>query len=641
MSPSGRYVAYVQTGTDKVCLDKYGQINLKKQSCKDKDKVYRSDYAVGVYDLELEKIVTAAPLPKNYYVSWLEFANEDKLLVSLGSRTTMGKSGRSYSLGSSRVISMDVTKSEDSTEPVVLFADQKNLLKANRRLTSVSNFLRDDPDHVIMPARKDGDLDLWKVNVNNGQATRVATGKDGTFFWYTNRSGEPVFRYDCSSRCRKIKIYVPGEESGSWVKIREFKTKPDDDLEDYQFYPVALTDNENQIYVKSLDDDEARHSIKIYDIETKSYVRTVYQHPTMDVGGVMLSRGTGDYMGVWFYKDRLTYDLTDKRLQKHYDALNKYFDSEYNVRLLGFNSAGTKAVAYVWGHDYPGSYYIYDFEARNIDKLISTEPELESKLSSDGRIINIPMRDGKSITAYHYYPKGKQAGAPLIVMPHGGPHSRDKFTFDYNAQYLVARGYQVVQMNFRGSSGYGRAFEEAGFGEWGGLMQDDITDTTKYFHSSGLATPDKTCIFGYSFGGYAALFGGATTPELYKCIVAGGAPSDLIRMMKDDKGNFNEEAYDHMKDTIGDPKTEKDKIIARSPIHKADQFVAPVLLVHGEYDGRIDISHAKKMEKALNKAGKPVQLLELKNEGHGGWDLKNDILYLETVETFLRQHIGP
>ena len=644
ISPSGRYVAFTQISTKKFCLNKVGRIDTKRVNCKDKDKAYNSTYSIIIYDLEKGQVAKSLPAPENYVVGWLDFASDDRLLASIGTRTTVGQNGRGWKLGGSRIISVTTELNViGSSEQVFLFNDQNSVQRGNRRLTNVVNMLKHDPDHIMMAARKGGDLDLWKVNVLTGAAIRVERGSSDTIFWYTSKKGKPLLRYDCYGRfCRTIKVYAPGKEVGKWQKIRSVKIKDDEDLKDSAFYPAALTDNENEILILSDEDKDERRSVKVYDLEKQTYTRTVYQHPTMDVGGVLTSTSTGDYMGVWLVEDRLKYVIENNTLQKHYNALNTFFDNEANVRLVGYNEKGTKSIVFVDSHNAPGTYYIYDFETKAIEPLISSEPEIESKLSSGGRIVKIPVRDGNSITAYHFYPKGQQAGQPLIVMPHGGPHSRDAFTFDYYVQYFVARGYQVVQMNFRGSSGYGRTFEEAGYGEWGGLMQDDITDTTKYFHDRGLATPDKTCIVGYSFGGYSALMGGATTPELYKCIVSGGGISDLNKLLKEDKNNLSEEGYEHMKETLalGDPKGSKAMLTERSPINYVDKFEDPVLLVHGEWDGRVEVHHARKMEKALERAGKEVTYLELEEEGHSNWDLENEILYLETLEAFLEQHIG-
>jgi len=158
---------------------------------------------------------------------------------------------------------------------------------------------------------------------------------------------------------------------------------------------------------------------------------------------------------------------------------------------------------------------------------------------------------------------------------------------------------------------------------------------------NGYATADRTCIVGYSFGGYAALVGAATTPELYKCIVSGGGISDLVKMLKDDKSNLSDEGYENMTETLalGDPKGSRDMLKSRSPINMVESIQAPVLLLHGEWDSRVEPHHSRKMNKALRSAGKEVTYVELENEGHSNWDLETEIIYLESLELFLSQHL--
>ena len=518
------------------------------------------------------------------------------------------------------------------------------MAKQNAYLTRISNILRSEPNYVLMPAYKSADLDLWKVDVRDGSVERVGEGKKGTFYWYTDRAGKPVFRFDCKGRrCRKVEVYSFNDTSEKWEKIRTFKLKPDDDEDHFKFYPVAPTANENQFYVITEDDEDDRRSVKIFDTETQQYVKTIFEHPKYDVGNVITSINTGDYQGVWYYADRLKYVLKDTKHQKHVVALNKYFKDKANVNLIGFDKTGNLAILNASSPNSAGAYYLYNYEKRQVTLIVENEPQIEAALNSDGDVLSIPMRDGEAITAYHYYPKDqKRSKLPLLIMPHGGPEARDYFGYDYGVQFFVSRGYQVVRLNFRGSSGYGKAFAEAGYGEWGGLMQDDITDTVKHFYSHGLASPDKTCIVGYSYGGYAALYGGASTPELYNCVVSGGGVSDLKLFMKNKGRDYGKdsETYEYWLKSQGDPKIDKEKLAQKSAVNMAGNFQAPVFLIHGEDDGIVHVEQSKDMEKALKKAGKEVKFIELKDEGHGGWSLENEVLYLESIEAFLNQHIG-
>jgi len=232
ISPSGRYIAFIQVETNSYCLDRYGQMRPKGTKCKAKEKDHRTTDQIAVYDLQDDKMIKLMPAPDNHYVGWLEFASDDRLLANIGTFTTIGRIG--YSQGGSRVLSIPFTSTTE--QPVFLFEGNETLLRTNRRLSRVTNMLRNDPDHVLMPARKNGDLDLWKVNIKTGMEQRVATGKDGTFFWYTSKNGKPVLRYDCSGRrCKKIKVYAPDSKTGEWEKIREVKLKEDEELRDSAF----------------------------------------------------------------------------------------------------------------------------------------------------------------------------------------------------------------------------------------------------------------------------------------------------------------------------------------------------------------------------------------------------------------------
>ena len=331
----------------------------------------------------------------------------------------------------------------------------------------------------------------------------------------------------------------------------------------------------------------------------------------------------------------------DRKQQKHVDALHTYFKNKENITLLGYNADGTQLVMYVQAPNNAGEYYIYDFATSSVDRLFRRKPTLDDRLASNTDILTIAARDGTPLTAYHTYPTGKSSGAPMLIWPHGGPENRDVYNYNRQIQYFVSRGYQVLQVNFRGSSGYGKDFAEAGYGQWGGVMQDDLTDAVKHVYSKGIATADKTCIVGYSYGGYAALYGGAATPELYKCIVSGGGVSDIVADLKRSKVEYGSKSatFEYWEKSMGDLSEDKDKLEAVSPVTLADKFTAPVLLVHGEFDGIVHVSQSEDMESALKKAKKTVSFVELEDAGHGGWTVETSIEYLETVEAFLRQHL--
>ena len=260
--------------------------------------------------------------------------------------------------------------------------------------------------------------------------------------------------------------------------------------------------------------------------------------------------------------------------------------------------------------------------------------------------ISYPARDGLNIPAILTLPAGvgsaDLANLPMVVMPHGGPSSYDGVTFDWMAQYFANRGYLVLQPNFRGSDGYGRSFLHAGYGQWGAKMQDDVSDGVAAMIAEGLVDPARVCIVGASYGGYSALAGGAFTPDLYRCVVAVAPVSDLRKMISDVSSDLGSRHWvvDYWKDLMGDPKSPTVDIDAISPANSAAAFKAPVLLIHGKNDTVVPFSQSEVMQRALEKAGKPVQFIRLDGEDH--WLSEGDtrIQTLRAMADFVEANIG-
>lgn len=639
LSPSGKYLAYLMVETEKYCFDDDGQmVELSKSSCGENYKQYRSTHVIKIYDLQSSQVITSVPVPINFLIDWLEWASDDRVLASLRSPQTIGRKGRGYARGASRIVSFPRTGGKLTP----LFAGRGSMVRENRYMSRISNLLPSDPNHIIMPAQKDAHLDLWKVNVLNGEAALVEAGVAKTLHWFTDSAGQPVLRFDCKDdRCETIYVFSKSKSEG-WSRIKKLNRKPYESIQEIDFWPIGTTDVPNQYYMLSRENEAERRSIRIFDVSTNSYVRTVFEDPDYDVGGAIKDLQTGEYAGAWYIKDRLTYSLLDNTQQKHIDGLNKYFKNLENVRMLGYTQDKSKLLIYVTAPNNAGEYYLYDMKMARVERLFRRNTNLPDRLATKTDILKVPMRDGTQITAYHSYASDKSMNEQaLVVMPHGGPERRDDYDFSEWAQYFASRGYQVLQVNFRGSSGYGRDFAQAGYGEWGGLMQNDVTDSVRYLHAKGTASPSNTCIVGYSYGGYVALYGGATTPELYACIVSGGGVSDIVADLKRTKVDAGADSYsfEYWEKSMGNLKTDKDKLRAVSPKNLADAFQAPVLLLHGEYDSNVNRTQSEDMAKALKRAGKPVTYVELKDEGHSNWRVETDIIYLETIETFLQQHL--
>jgi dipeptidyl aminopeptidase/acylaminoacyl peptidase len=292
----------------------------------------------------------------------------------------------------------------------------------------------------------------------------------------------------------------------------------------------------------------------------------------------------------------------------------------------------------------PGGYYIYDAEKKTANEIGQVRPSLARIRPGQVFAVGYSARDGRKISGYLTAPPGwtdKSPKPPLVVMPHGGPEVRDIYAYDPLVQFLASRGYAVFQPNYRGSAGYGREFQEAGLRHWADTVEDDITDGVKFLIDKGFADPARMCIYGASYGGYAALMGAVQHPELYKCAISASGPTDLTRMLKWERNEHGADSlnYKYWVSQIGDPGEDRALIEAASPALHADRVQHPVLLIHGKQDHTVPYEQSEFMLAALKKAGKEAQLASFETAAHGfaGRDQKR---FFAELEAFLGANLG-
>ena len=287
----------------------------------------------------------------------------------------------------------------------------------------------------------------------------------------------------------------------------------------------------------------------------------------------------------------------------------------------------------------PGSFFSYDAVAKKADFVLARRAKIDPERMAAMAPVSIRARDGLMLHGYLTRPAGLQAGAaaPLIVLPHGGPFGiADEWVFDPETQMLAQAGYAVLQVNYRGSGGYGRSFQQAGAREWGGKMQDDLTDATRWAVEQGHADAGRICIYGGSYGAYAALIGVAREPDLYRCAAGYVGVYDLPLMRNQDNrtSNWMKSWFDEW---VGnDPQA----LLAASPTQRAAQIKAPVLLVAGGKDEIAPVDHTRRMERALRAAGVPVDTLYVDSEGHGFYKPENRRAYYTRLLDFFATHLG-
>src|SRR6202022_142297 len=286
-------------------------------------------------------------------------------------------------------------------------------------------------------------------------------------------------------------------------------------------------------------------------------------------------------------------------------------------------------------------FYLYDSDSGELAKLADSAPWLKPDDLAEMKPIEYKSRDGLTINGYLTLPKGRTPkNLPVVVNPHGGPWGRDEWGFDPETQFLANRGFAVLQMNFRGSTGYGRKFWEASFKQWGKAMQDDVTDGVNWLISQGIADPKRVAIYGGSYGGYAVLAGITKAPDLYAAAVDYVGVSNLFTFMKTIPPYWKP-MLDMFHEMVGDPEKDKQLFQENSPALNADKIKTPLFVAQGAKDPRVNINESNQIVDALKKRGIDVEYMVKENEGHGFHNEENRFAFYEAMEKFLEKYLSP
>jgi len=328
--------------------------------------------------------------------------------------------------------------------------------------------------------------------------------------------------------------------------------------------------------------------------------------------------------------------LPDHPATKLRQALQKAFEGN-EVRFISRSADGSRAIIFVSSDVAPGEFLLFDTQTKKADMLRAARKWVDLNKMRPKESIELKARDGLTLHGYLTRPAGP-GPHPLIVLPHGGPHGiRDTWHFDDEVQLFANRGYAVLQVNYRGSGGYGMDFEAAGYRQWGASMQDDLTDATRWAIDQKVTTVDRICIYGASYGGYAALMGAAREPKLYRCAIGYAGVYDLQLMYESGDVPNSKSGLGYLNMVLGDNPAD---LRARSPVARVQEIEAPVLLIHGKEDWRADYKQATRMRTALEKAGKRVEWMSLRGEGHGAYDDDTRLEVYQRMLAFLDKHMG-
>jgi len=387
--------------------------------------------------------------------------------------------------------------------------------------------------------------------------------------------------------------------------------------------------------VSSLDSETAR--LVEADIATGKS-RVVAEDPRYDAGAVMTHPRTAKLEAVQFRRGRNDWLALDPEIEADFAALRKLKDGDFSVTSRD-NSDKTWIVAFVVD-DAPVQYYAWDRDAKKGTFLFTNRPKLEKYALSKMKPVSFPARDGLKLEGYFTIPAGAPEGKlPLVLNVHGGPWARDSWGLNGEVQWLANRGYAVLQVNFRGSTGYGKKHVNAGDREWGGKMHDDLIDGVKWAVDSGVVDPKRISIYGGSYGGYSALVGAAFTPDAFACAVDIVGPSSIVTLIKGIPpywkpfiAIFNRR--------VGSLEKDEAFLHERSPISKVDAIKIPLLVAQGANDPRVKQAESEAIVEAVRKKGKDVEYLLFPDEGHGFAQPDNRMAYYASAEGFLAKHLG-
>jgi dipeptidyl aminopeptidase/acylaminoacyl peptidase len=406
--------------------------------------------------------------------------------------------------------------------------------------------------------------------------------------------------------------------------------------EDMDGSVVGFTSDGQSLWLRSSEGRDTLSLVK-HNLETGKE-ETIASNPGADVSGVIFNPLTHEVEAVAFDRERV-----------RWKTLNP--DVEADLQALGLSRHGQPSVVnssrdfQTWVVAFqsdvkPADYYLYDRKTRQLTHLFASRPELAKYELAQMTPEVIQSRDGLDLISYLTLPAGQEPkGLPMVLMVHGGPWARDHWGFDPTAQWLANRGYAVLQVNYRGSTGFGKKFLHAGDREWAGKMHDDLIDAVNWAVKRGIADPKRVAIFGGSYGGYAALVGATFTPDVFACAVDIVGPSNLVTLLRSIPPYW-EPLKKLFSVRVGDIEKEEDFLKSRSPLFKADQIKIPLLIAQGANDPRVKQAESEQIVEAMRRAGKPVEYLLFPDEGHGFARPENRLKFSAAAEAFLSRYLG-
>lgn len=586
------------------------------------------NYNVAVTPFAKQDLVNVVTIQEGEgRIEWIEWVNDTRLLISAS--YVERSAGKNFKVG--RLYAVDY--------------DGSNLIEIKRRKTvndrysryrsndNVITFLPDDPEHIILQGYDEREAYpvAWKVNVNDNNFEKLFSNDYEVSTWVANNNGNIVLGIAGDKEDPLIRrVWFRQDESSPWAMLREFKL-----AESAIFNVVGFNTQNKTAYVLS-DHKVGRMSLYEFDINTGEFTNLVYAHDRYDLDGVI--KKDDKIIGVTYYDDYYVKHYFSESTEQ-IDELVKNSFKQYQTTIATISDDETKLLVYAVRDDLPGTFFRVDLSAGAANPWFSQYPYLVGKPLPKKQSFTIKASDGVEIPGYLTMPLDTSKPVPLVVLPHGGPNSRDYKYFDPFVQLFANRGYAVLQPNFRGSQGFGSAFEASGYREWGLKMQDDVMAAVDWAIKQPGINGEQMCVVGMSYGGYVALTAAYKTPKRFDCYVSVAGISDLVEFVKTDRA-FSE--LSALRDImIGDFRDESDvkRMRENSLSNYVEAVQAPILLIHGDRDTRVASDQSRSIFEALKRADKEVDYIELEFGSHFLDNQPNRIRAMKAIESFLAEHL--
>lgn len=500
----------------------------------------------------------------------------------------------------------------------------------NTKIRLISSGPVSDGQVLVSLNKRDSTVfDAYRLNMKTGKLSLLFQNPGNITKWYSDPSGR--LRMAIASDGVNETLLYRDKESNNFnsVLTNNFKTS---------IMPVSFGADNSSIYALSNKNRDKMALVELNCLTGEEH-KVIYSNPEVDVSEAIYSMNKKKLIYAGFEtwkKERHYLDDTFKDIFKNLEALLPNTE----IVLASSDAEEKKFIVRTYTDRNPGSFYLYTKEDDRLVKLSDVNPSLRVESMAEMKPISYKTRDGLTVNGYLTLPSGVLTkNLPVVVMPHGGPDSRNSWGYNSEVQFLASRGYAVFQVNFRGSKGYGKDFWIAGFKEWGAKMQNDITDGVQWLITQKIANPSRIAIYGFSFGGFSALHGLMSNPELYKCGASYSGFTNLFTYFKDIPPYFRPYLQMYY-ETVGNPETDADYFRAVSPIFHTNKMKVPVLIAQGARDPRVNMNETHQFVKELKKKKVPVTYIFKEKEGHVFRNNENRLEFYKELEVFLDQNLS-